>query len=321
MKNNRLNIVLLIGVMGLLSVSCSKDEPIPVVQPVADFTYVVDGAAKEVTFTNTSTDADIYSWDFGDGSAVSTDASPVHTYATGGTYTVALTAAGESGSTPSVKSESVDIPVDKNYVAGGDFETADASAWTVITSGQEDGDGNSTNVKYAFGYTDYKPTLGTGGSLYMFPTNTDVANPSEEGTIFYQSLGNLDVGNYQISFLIKQAGEDSTANSTNMSNEWFEFVVNTIQPTVNDGYNYDRVTGWYYGGWTGWEVIVPAMDGPMIYHVVDENPFANLCDEDGIFPVTDAGTYYLAIKIGKGAGSTLGEGIAIDKLAISKVKE
>jgi len=314
MKTTKFNFALLIGALLIVSASCKKDDPI--VQPVADFTYVIDGAAKKVTFTNTSKDAEVYSWDFGDGTAVSTEDSPIHIYATGGVYEVALTVAGALGSTPSVKTVSVDIPLPKNYVTGGNFETADASAWTVLTSGQKDADDNYTNVKYQFGYTAYKPTLGTGGSLYIFPTNTAPANPFEEGTIFYQSLGAMEVGNYQISFLTKHAGEDSSANSTNMKNEWFEFIVNTTQPTLNDGYNLARVTGWYYGSWTGWNVIVPAMDGPMKYDIF----VTNLCNSTGKFAVTAAGTYYLAIKVGKGGASTFGNGIAIDKLVINAVE-
>lgn len=48
------------------------------------------------TFTNTSTGADTYLWNFGDGNE-SEEASPVHTYATNGTYTVCLTAFGDCG--------------------------------------------------------------------------------------------------------------------------------------------------------------------------------------------------------------------------------
>ncbi|NNF74509.1 MAG: T9SS type A sorting domain-containing protein [Flavobacteriaceae bacterium] len=60
--------------------------------PVANFTHVVNPADNgEVTFTNTSSDADTYSWDFGDASGSSTDTNPVYTYAASGTYDVILT--------------------------------------------------------------------------------------------------------------------------------------------------------------------------------------------------------------------------------------
>lgn len=297
----------------IVGISSCKDDEAATPQPAADFTFVVTGATRTVVFTNASTNSDSYSWAFGDG-ATSTDMAPTHVYALGGTYSVVLTAVGAVGTTTSTKTISVEIPIPKNYVTGGEFETGDASAWTILKSGQKDGDGNFTNVKYQFGYTAYKPTLGTDGSLYVFPTNDAPANPSEEGTIFYQSLGALEAGTYQISALVKLAGEDKVLTTT-MSNYWFEFIVNTQLPVDNDGYNINpRTTGWIFGGWTGWQYVVPALDGllPHTYGVV------NLAADEGKFTLT-AGTYYLAIKVGKGAASTFGEGIALDKLTINKL--
>ena len=63
--------------------------------PVADYSFMVNGA--EVTFTNATTGAVSYSWNFGDGS-FSTDENPVHTYTNPGTYTVELTGANGCGS-------------------------------------------------------------------------------------------------------------------------------------------------------------------------------------------------------------------------------
>ena len=62
--------------------------------PEAGFTYVVDELT--VVFTNASTDAETYLWDFGDG-ITDTLTDPTHTYAAAGTYTVTLMAFGECG--------------------------------------------------------------------------------------------------------------------------------------------------------------------------------------------------------------------------------
>ncbi len=51
-----------------------------------------------VRFQNLSEGATGYAWNFGDGSAVSTEISPTHQYAAPGTYTVVLTATGPCGS-------------------------------------------------------------------------------------------------------------------------------------------------------------------------------------------------------------------------------
>lgn len=71
---------------------------------VSSFSYTVDGA--ETTFVNTSTDADTYLWDFGDG-GTSTMENPTHTYAMAGTYNVVLTATGPCGD--AVSSQEVEI--------------------------------------------------------------------------------------------------------------------------------------------------------------------------------------------------------------------
>jgi PKD repeat protein len=98
--------------VGLLASSCSDDDgdtPDPVEDPIASFQFEVDDTNfLEVTFTNFSQNATSYSWDFGDGSAASTDESPVYTYAAAGDYTVTLTASNADGAT-STKSENLTI--------------------------------------------------------------------------------------------------------------------------------------------------------------------------------------------------------------------
>lgn len=64
---------------------------------VAQFTYTVSMATAY--FTNQSTNAYTYSWNFGDASGPNTTASPSHQYASNGTYTVTLTVTGACGTT------------------------------------------------------------------------------------------------------------------------------------------------------------------------------------------------------------------------------
>jgi len=63
--------------------------------PAAQFTYTISGS--QVSFQNNSSGATTHKWYFGDGDS-STLASPVHTYATNGTYTVKFIA-GDCGIT------------------------------------------------------------------------------------------------------------------------------------------------------------------------------------------------------------------------------
>ncbi len=69
--------------------------------PVANFSY--NSNQLDFSFTSTSTGADIYSWDFGDGTT-STVQSPLHTYATSGIYMVTLTVISNCGTDTIIQS-------------------------------------------------------------------------------------------------------------------------------------------------------------------------------------------------------------------------
>ncbi len=91
MKKND-NFVIL-GIFLLLSASCTKGP-----KPMAVFTFDRNEslARDTVRFTNISTDATVYLWDFGDDS-VSTIENPIHAYQQPGTYAIKLTANGQGG--------------------------------------------------------------------------------------------------------------------------------------------------------------------------------------------------------------------------------
>ena len=64
--------------------------------PIAGFTKIIN--TLNVNFTNTSSNATIYSWDFGDSSPVSNQINPSHNYTAYGNYAVVLTATNICGS-------------------------------------------------------------------------------------------------------------------------------------------------------------------------------------------------------------------------------
>jgi len=82
--------------------------------PKASFAYspLFGESPLEVTFTNTSTNAAGYTWNFGDGTGVSTDKNPVYTYTFNDTFTIKLTAANQLGCADSVTRDIVVIPTD-----------------------------------------------------------------------------------------------------------------------------------------------------------------------------------------------------------------
>jgi len=107
-KTLRISLALLLTVLLVPFTSCKKDDPEPDV--IASFTFKIDdNDFKKVEFTNESQNFSALSWDFGDGTALSTETNPVHTYAAVGEYTVKLTATSQKGTTTDVYTKKVTI--------------------------------------------------------------------------------------------------------------------------------------------------------------------------------------------------------------------
>jgi PKD repeat protein len=91
----------------LASSACKKNEPVP----TAGFSYQANNNFKipcNVIFTNLSTNAFSYDWDFGDNHS-STAKDPSHTYLKAGNFTVILKAYTESRYQWASKSEVISI--------------------------------------------------------------------------------------------------------------------------------------------------------------------------------------------------------------------
>ena len=103
--------------------------------PVANFTFRGGGctAPCTVSFTNSSTNAVSYSWDFGDGTT-STLANPNKTYTAGGTYSVILTATNPAGSNQiskivNVAAAPTKVRITKVTITNFPFVDGNGSAW------------------------------------------------------------------------------------------------------------------------------------------------------------------------------------------------
>ena len=100
----KMNLSGLLFVIMLVSSSCTK-EPMACCEVPTTGTVGVS-----VSFSSTcSMDASKYEWNFGDGSAVSTEANPTHIYTTAGTYSVKLMVMDKKGKNMKDTSKAITI--------------------------------------------------------------------------------------------------------------------------------------------------------------------------------------------------------------------
>ncbi len=160
------------------TLTVSITDIIPILPVSVDFSYVVDGG--NVDFTNTSENADQYSWDFGDGSALSTEVSPSHTYTQSGTYTVTLEATNSaSGETKSAQQSVAVTVIAPSIAIDGDFSDWDEVAYAANLTGA----GSLQKLKYKVeGNKINMLFVGTDAmKLGMIQTRFDIDNNSSTG--------------------------------------------------------------------------------------------------------------------------------------------
>ncbi|OFX59366.1 MAG: hypothetical protein A2046_01330 [Bacteroidetes bacterium GWA2_30_7] len=119
-----LTIIAITGVI-LMAYSCKK--------PTASFTSDLTTAkvGEVITFTNTSTDAAVSMWDFGDGTqSSSTQKMQTHVYQKTGTYTVSLMSAKRNGKSPA-DATNIDITITDSKTPVANFT---ASKTTIVAN-------------------------------------------------------------------------------------------------------------------------------------------------------------------------------------------
>jgi len=134
-------------------------------QPTATFDHTLNGLTA--TFDNMSSANTSYEWDFGDGS-ISSSANPIHTYQTGGTYTVTLEV--ENGCGTSQFQQTISTAPDAFY----EF-TAEPECLPLVLNFQDESTGDISSRTWSF----------PGGS----PSSSTAANP----TVTYNNPGSFEV--------------------------------------------------------------------------------------------------------------------------------
>jgi PKD repeat protein len=134
MKKNKW-FILGITLSMLISVSCKKEDTSSGLKAV--FSYVPDGF--KVSFTNFSTGATSYVWDFGDGSDSSTLKGPTHVFPAKGQFLVKLTARNETETSTFIDTVLIigpNIKIDGDFTdwayVGYNHEILDGSGGTLL---------------------------------------------------------------------------------------------------------------------------------------------------------------------------------------------
>lgn len=258
--------------------SCEEEEPID--PPLAFFTAEVD-ASDNLTwsFTNDSQGADTYSWDFGDETGTSTEASPSYTYAAAGTYTVVLTTTNDGGEDTHTESIVVQDNAAVNELSNGEF--TDESAWTV----QQFNTFSNATVSIADGVlavTEVDPDAGWGGEAH--------------GGV-WQAV-TVEAGTYAFDLDVTTSGADEL---------WAEVWVGSAEPEADDDYNGDD-------GATA-VLVLNTWDCPD--HANHTGSLAeDNCRAEGNTIELEDGTYYVVIRTG---GITFpADGVIIDNASMLK---
>lgn len=210
------------------------------VNPVAipSFTSSLNGLTA--TFTNSSSNATSYAWDFGDG-GTSTAANPVHTYLTDGTYTVTMTASNSCGDVSVTQSVTITSAPTAGFSAN---VTTGCNPLTVQFSNQSSN--NATSFQWSFpggtpgSSTDENPTV-TYNVPGSYTVTLTVANPagsnSTTQTDFIVVAATATAG---FTYVANMAAVDFTNTSTNASSYAWTFGDGGTSALANPSHSYQQ---------------------------------------------------------------------------------
>lgn len=257
-------------------------------KPAVSFTATnaVGFPALKTVFANSSKFANSYKWDFGDGSAISTEENPEHTYTVVGTYTVKLTATNEKGDSALIKTDFVKVNSKPTLPAGemlygGNMENG--NFWSTNKC-------NPADVStFEWNYTGNAPTGAVGGNLRIQTTGTGF------NTAIYQEV-TLKAG---YTYLFDGFFKDIKG----LSDFWCEGFVGTVMPA--DGVDYTTTQGTKIFGMDTWNGLQSLTD-VQISKKTTVAPFK---------PTVD-GVYYFVIKMGSNASAA--REILLDELTLKE---
>jgi PKD repeat protein len=275
------------------------------VLPVASFTASVriGVAPLTVVFTSTSVRATSYEWDFGDGSAASTDENPSHTYTTPGKYTVSLTVTNTYGNHTSTQTDFINVQEDIPVITGGGKLTGgnmeNEAAWQTTTLDSPADPPLTTTWNYT--ETGKTPIAGQGGALRIVIENAQA---------------NVQFGIYQKVTLradrVYRFNGAFKDNSANLWHFWSEVFIAPDGDEPQNGADFGSATGRTQlasiGNWETANSTNRGLDGTYKLHGANYKEFIPEADGD----------YYFVFKVGVGGGSNSCD-VVIDELLLEEV--
>lgn len=209
-------------------------------KPIVNFTAdnKLGFPVMTTTFTNTTLFANFYEWNFGDGSAVSTDTNPVHAYDTPGTYSVTLKATNEVGETLLTKTDFITVNEKPTLpfgelLYGGNMENANFWLVDFLNTG-------ATQYPTAtWNNTSNVPAAGAGGCLFV------TSNGGGAGIQYaiYQKVSLIEGHVYEFNGAFKDL-------TTDLHNFWTEVFIGSM-PT-GGGADYGTGEGTLIGKFDFW---------------------------------------------------------------------
>ena len=257
-------------------------------KPAVSFaaTNAVGFPTLKTVFVNSTKFANSYKWDFGDGSAISTQENPEHSYTVVGTYTVKLTATNEKGDSVLTKTDFVKVNSKPALPAGemlygGNMENG--NFWSTNKC-------NPADVStFSWNYTGNTPTGGAGGNLRIQTTGVGF------NTAIYQEL-TLKAGyTYKFDGFFKDI--------KGVADYWCEGFIGTVIPT--DGVDYTPTQGTKIFGMDTWNGLQSLTD-VQISKKATVAPFKPTLD----------GKYYFVLKMGSNASGA--REILLDELTLKE---
>jgi PKD repeat protein len=226
--------------------------------PTAAFTFIKSGF--DVSFSNVSTSANSYSWDFGDG-GTSTDASPTHTYAGFGDYQVTLTAIGSGG----MDTETQTVSISNITFSAAVLSNASGKIWKL------DG-ANSYYVGSGPGLNDYWPGIGDADVIIRACQMDDEFIFTNGGVMEFDSKGEVWAEGYMLGANACTADGDLISPFDVCGSGTHAFSVSGNQITVNGSGAYFGFNKPFNGGELNG---VDAPPASITYDVIDYSVTGN----------------------------------------------